>query len=377
MTDSPQPEGAGTVPPARPPRWRRRVFEPLVALALVPPLAVLWLRHATGESGLAAIRDDQIAVLVDGWSGTSTVIDTPGYRPYLPWFQEVHAIDKSPNAFVFQGNAAVGVNHVPRLLVRANDGSSFWFEQLTLHYALRTDLAAHVLADSGGGEAFKEELLRAHARAILRDEFGRFAAGDAARPESLTLATRASLERLNAALEPHAIEVLEVSSPRPAFDKGYEDRINRRKVADQEVERLRTQVAAVAKNGELNAQRIRKDKDLELKRLEANLTRDIGAAGKERVRALAEADNAYADKVSQARTVKAEKELQAAVLTAKYRGLAEDARARAEDVRRHGTGAVRAALVENLSGIQFQLVPYSRDPAPQRIEHEQPAGGKP
>ena len=42
----------------------------------------------------------------------------------------------------------------------------------------------------------------------------------------------------------------------------------------------------------------------------------------------------------------------------------------------YGELAVRMALVDKLAGIEFSLVPYSRDPAPQRLEVQQsaPAG---
>jgi len=363
------------IPPPKNPRNRLHFRpEPVVALLLAPLLAFEILRRLGDDTGLAEIRDDQVGVVVDNWSRTKEVVDTPGYRPFVPWFQEVHTIDKSPNAFVFRGNQTVGLNLVPRLLIRARDGSSFWFEEVTLQYALRVERAALVLDDSGGGDAFKEEILRCQARAILRDEFGRFAAGDSARPESVATATRASLERMNAALEAHGIEVLEVSSPKPAFDKGYEDLINRRKLANQETEKLRIEVASLDQRAKLREQKVRKEKDLELLKLDGNLARDVGKAESELIRARAEADIVVAERISQGRITKAEKELQASVLTAKYRGLAEDAQARAEALRVHGAGAVRAALVDQLAGIEFQIVPYSRDPAPQRVEYEQPAG---
>lgn len=365
-------EPAPAAVPAR--KRRKRLLEPAFALLLAPLVAIECLRRVVGEKGLEEIEDDEVGVVVDGWRGTKEVVETPGYRPYLPWFQEVHTIDKSPNALVFKSNKTEGWNVVPRLLIRARDGSSFWFEEVTLQYALRVERAGDVLDDSGGGDAFKEELLRCHARAILRDEFGRFAAGDSARPESVAAATRASLERMNAALEPHGIEVLEVSSPKPAFDKAYEDLINRRKLANQETEKLRAQIAALKATGALREQQVRKDKDLELLKLEGNLARDVGKAEGELIRARAEADNVHAERLSQGRIAKAEKELQAAVLTAKYQGLAEDALARAEELRAHGAGAVRAALVDQLGEIEFQIVPYSRDAAPQRIEHDNPAG---
>jgi len=355
------------------PKRRRRWIELTLALVITPIAAVECLRRIGPDSGLAEIRDDQVGIVLDAWSSETRVVDTPGYRAYWPWFQEVHVVEKSPNALLFQGNSAVSVNHVPRLLIRARDGSSFWFEEVTLQYALRVERAAEVLDDSGGGEAFKEEFLRCHARAILRDEFGRFVAGDSARPESVARATRASLERMNAALERHGIEVLEVSSPKPAFDKGYEDLINRRKLANQESEALRAQIATFADRGRLREDNVRRSKDAELLTLEGNLAQDIGKAERERVRALSEADIVYAERLSHGRIAKAEKELQASVLATKFRGLAEDARTRADALLAHGSGAVRAALVDGLGRIAFQIVPYSRDSAPKRIEYETPS----
>lgn len=371
MQNDDVPLTAPPTPVSRPKR-RRRWIEPIVALVIAPLVAIECLRRGGSDSGLAEIRDDQVGIVVDAWSSATRVVDTPGYRAYWPWFQEVHVVDKSPNALLFQGNNAVSVNHVPRLLIRARDGSSFWFEEVTLQYALRVERAADVLDDSGGGDAFKEEFLRCHARAILRDEFGRFVAGDSARPESVAAATRESMRRLNEALERHGIEVLEVSSPKPAFDKGYEGLINRRKLANQESEKLRAQIASFEDRGRLREENVRRSKDAELLTLEGNLSQDIGKAEREKVRALSEADIVYQERLSHGRIAKAEKELQASVLATKFGGLAEDARKRADALLAHGSGAVRAALVDGLGRIAFQIVPYSRDPAPQRIEYETP-----
>src|SRR5688500_13592721 len=108
-------------------RRRRRWVEPIAALVIAPLVVVECVRRLSHDPGVAEIRDHEVGVVVDAWNRTVEVVDTPGYRPYMPWFQEVHKIDKSPNAFVFRGNKAVDLNHVPRLLVRARDGSSFWF----------------------------------------------------------------------------------------------------------------------------------------------------------------------------------------------------------------------------------------------------------
>jgi hypothetical protein len=349
---------------------RGRLLEIGIAIVLTPIALGYAMTRVTGNPGLAHIQDDEVAVLVDYARGTQALVGTPGYRTYIPWLQEFYALDKSPNAFVMKGNVETDANHAPRLLVRAKDGSSFWFDEFTLQYALNPEKAAFVLEDSGPGDAFKRELVKRYARSILRDEFGRFSAEEVVRPENLQSATRASLERLNAALGPHGIDVLEVSTPKPAFDKTYEEQIARRKVANQEVERLSAELGQLAQLRLQRESAVRNDKQSEMSKLEGDLVRDVGKSRAELVRAKSEADNVYLEKVSQGRATKLEKDAQAAVLLAKYTALAEDSMKHTAALEARGESAVRAALVEKLHAIEFNLVPYSRDPSPKRVENE-------
>ena len=64
--------------------------------------------------------------------------------------------------------------------MRAADGSNFWFEDIRIQYELIPSEATTVLSDSGAGEGFKQNWVRAFARSILRDEFGKFAAAEIA-----------------------------------------------------------------------------------------------------------------------------------------------------------------------------------------------------
>jgi hypothetical protein len=358
-------------PPRRRTRWKARTLELALALLLTPPAIVIALRRITHESGISVVAADEIGVRIDHWSGARRLVFKPGYQLHVPWLQSVYTLDKSPNALVMKGNAIESPNLVPRLLVRAMDGSSFWFNELVVQYALIADDAAHVLDDSGPGDAFKRELVHVHARAILRDEFGRLSAEDAVQPDNLALATQQSRERLNEALRAHGIEVLEVSTPKPAFDKGYEDHVNRRKVANQEVERLRAELPQLAEERSLRENAARKLKEHELQKLESDLVRDTGLAERDSIRSHSEAEFAYAAKLSEARAYKVEKELQAATLLANCEQNAAAALAHFAKLESSGDLIVRAALVEKLGRIEFTLVPYSRDPAPSRVEHEE------
>lgn len=354
----------------KPGRWKRRVVEIVLALVLAP--VVLWwaVRSLHGNQGFVSIADDEVAVHVDYARHESKVVTMPGYRVFVPWLQDVFRLDKSPNSLLMQGNTANGVASVPRLLVRANDGSSFWFEQVTIQYALIPEAAARVLEDSGTGDAFKEQLLQSHARAVLRDELGRFSAEEIARPENLRDATSRATTRLNQALNGHGIEVLEVSSSKPGFDKNYEEQIARRKLANQEVERLRAELTQLTSQRQQREQSVRYDKEIELSRLRANLQFDLAAAQKELARAKSAADLAYIETVNGARWQKVERENAAAAMSKKARAVYADAKKHAAEVEKRGEAAVRAALAAKLAGVEFTLVPYSRDPSPQRIEQD-------
>lgn len=351
------------------------LWEGTLALVLAPVVVFVAVKHLTGQSGLAPVGDDQVAVLVDGWTGTRELVTTPGFRTYLPWLQEVHALDKAPNGLAFAGNERQDAGHSPRLIVRARDGSSFWFEAFPLVYALRTERAAAVLDDAGAGDAWKRELVAFYARSILRDEIGRYDSEEIAQVQNLRAATRAAQERLNRALEPHGIEILEIATPKPCFDKAYEDHIQRRKLNDQERERLAAQLDELSEERNQRLAAARREKEVEHQKLGDNLAHDLKAAGNERLKLAGEADRYFLERVRAAEATRVEKEKSAEALREKYVAFARDLSNQSKDLEHYGELAVRMALIDKLSGIEFSLLPYSRDPAPQRLEVQQAAAG--
>ena len=348
-------------------------LEIAVALLFAPIVLYLVLRYGFGLHAVRHIADDQVAVIVDNLTGRRRVVTTPGYVTVLPWLQDLYCVDKSPNAFVMKGNAPEGANLAPRLLVRAKDGSSFVFQELTLQYALSPDAAARVLDDSGGDEMCKSRLVRAYARSILRDEIGRHGIEDVVRPDVMQSATRRSLERLNADLAQHGVEVLEIATPKPSFDPAYESLISRRKVFNQDAERLKGDIERLQQEKSQRETRVRNEKEIELRALDGNLARDIKVAEKERIRSDQDADIEFLEKSRAGAAVKLEREGQARVLAEKYRAMGEDLAAETRALERYGELAVRGALVKKLTGIEFDIVPYSRDPAPKRVEYDDAA----
>lgn len=351
-------------------RWR--LFRPrlleLAAGALVAPVLVWWgLARLAGEHGLARVEDGQVAVLVDHLRGTSEVSGAPGLRPFVPWVQQVFALDKQPREFRFEGNEKGALDRWPRLFVRANDGSSFWFDVFTLQYALIPAAAERVLHDSGPRDAYKERLVNAYARAVLRDEFGYFSAEEIVRPENLRAATDEARRRLNDYLRPHGVEVLEVAVAKPRFDPLYEKAIERRKVGNQEIEHLRAQIEKLEQERHQRIARALEEKESELLVRKGNLERDRLAAESQAIKTRSSADVFALQKRSEARALTERRAEEAATLVAKYTLQADGLRARAEALAAQGENAVRAALIDRFSTIEFDIQPFVQPPATETV----------
>jgi membrane protease subunit HflC len=335
------------------------------ALILVAVLAI------TGRLGVAQIADHQVAVLVNYISGEKEVIARPGFKLYLPFVREIYLFDRSSQEFTMQGDKYMGDNHVPRLTVRANDGSNFWFDELTILFELIPGEAAQLLEDSGPGDGFKKNWIKAYARSVLRDEFGRYSAVEAADPTQYTAAAGKSRDRLNELLASHGLRVTRIITPKPKFDDEYEEAIERRKEANQEVERLRAKEQQLEQEREQRLAAVEKEKEIEMQALTGDLRKALLAAEENAIEMQRTAD-AYA--IGKLKDGEGEREQLLAMargLEAKYTKEAEGLQKRVEALEQRGRVVVREALIKKLLNVKFTMLPYSRDPEPRRIEHVQ------
>lgn len=353
---------------------RPSLLELGVSIVLAPGLCWWALASYTGETGLAYTSEDEVAVVVDYLSGEQTIVTTPGYRLFVPHFQQVFRFDKRPVGFLFEGNQMHEANRYPRLTVRANDGSSFWFDEFELQYAIIPARADELLADSGPGHGYKMRLVNAFARAALRDELGRFSAEEVVLPDVIELASAASKQRLNDLLAPHAVEVLEVGKPKPRFNGEYETAIERRKVANQEIEHLRGKKLQLRQEKAQRIAAVRGKKEAELRTLQGALAQQILATEQDSIRILNEAEIFHLHRTGDGRLSRQRLETEAGAREDRYRMEAEGFLAKAQALEAQGQQAVRSALIERLPQTKFTLVPYAHDPRPERIEYVQTKG---
>ena len=128
--------------------------------------------------------------------------------------------------------------------VRASDGSNFAFNDTTILFRAIPGKADETLRDSGLGHAYYEWMLP-YARAILRDEFGRESTIERLEPDDVRARPRTrAKKRLNKLLGEHGIEVTSIVTPRPRFSKDYEDLIEARNQAENQLAVIDSELAA-------------------------------------------------------------------------------------------------------------------------------------
>lgn len=342
-------------------KFKSTALEVTGGLALAAMAVVGWAVWKTGSNGYVDVEPDQVAIVVNYATGESEVRDQPGYAFHVPFLEEVFLLDRRPQLFQMEGEKHQHSNHVRYLTVRARDGSNFWFESLEVQYRLLPAMAERALYDSGPGDAFREKWTRTYARAVLRDEWGRYDAQEVADlAESQTAKTEA-IRRMNELLNDHGVEIVQIITPKPKFDRIYEQTIDHRKIADQEVERLGTQLEQLQQHRGQKLAKLKKEKDLELEGVRGTLVKEGIQAEQQEVSIRAKADSYARKRTSDGAARKAELVAMASSererLTAEAEGLAAAVNALATG----GDIAVRAALIERLDQIRFRVSPAQPD----------------
>jgi len=360
----PRPYGSGGNP-FTPAKKRLAIVAGLFFLLLVMFVSAL----QTGRAGIIEISDREVGVIVNYVSGTKTVVNRPGYRLFMPLIEQAFKFDKSPQDFVMEGEKDRDPNHVRQLTVRAKDGSNFWFETLRIQYQLLPSQAHIILDDSGEGISFKQNWIRTYARSILRDEFGKYSASEVADTSTHAIAKQTTTLRLNNALKPHGIHVIEIITPKPKFEANYEKAIEDRKVANQEVEKLKMQKEQLLRERERRVANIERDKATEFALLKGSLEAKRISSEREALKMELEAEAYSISEVAMGQAMEKSKIQEARGLESQARKEAEGLLAKVQAVAKRGDILVREALAEKMASIEFQIIPYRRDPAPIRLEH--------
>ena len=340
---------------------RKRSFRAIEALAVLV-LTVLGtygvLRYSLEDGGIAMLSHDQVLVRIDHVTGELDSTDRPGVHTFIPWLEDVKILDRRPVRYVMGGELE-GVDMVaPALIVRGRDGSSYSFHRVEIHAAIMPERAALGLQDHGGGREKIAQLIDAYARPILREAFGETTPREIVLPNVKQSASARAETELAAALERHAIALLEVSVSKPLFPSEYQEMIERRLVADQDTERLVQEREELEGSREQRLLEVRATGEWALLDLERELAKDLEKARREADMLEADARDKSQEKLAAATLERDAALARADVLRSHYSAEALAFESRLAELSEVGDLAIRAALVERLSTIRFEISPH-------------------
>ncbi|MEM1448618.1 MAG: SPFH domain-containing protein [Planctomycetota bacterium] len=368
VPDPPVPAAPVSGPfPEGPPSGRRRAarsaLEAIAGLGAATLVVLWWINDSSTTGVLHQIDDNSISVIHEAWSDGVEVDDSPGYRVLRPWSQDPYTISKTPIEYTMRGNRWENANLTPRLAVRAADGSNFWFEEVRIQYAVLPERADVVLSDSGGDFAWHHGIMDAYARAVLRDALGRYTVEQIVLQENLRDGTRAAKERLTEVLEPHGLTVLELATTKAGFPKEYESVVQRRKVAEQEIQKIDQELEQLraSRGGKLAI--LERQKQREATKMRSGLAMDLADARRVAIREREEVDRDYRSRLRAGERARDEKLSEADALVDAYTKEAEGIRERADALAAKGVMAVRKALIEGLGRVEFEIAPHEPPPS--------------
>ncbi|MEM8710148.1 MAG: SPFH domain-containing protein [Planctomycetota bacterium] len=350
-------------PPPRPPRRQASfrlipsIGESILGLLIAAGLVLAWVNDSSGTGAVLRVEDHVITATVDAFSGKVRVDETPGYRLVRPFLEDIYNVEKSPIEYRMTGNERVHDNLVPRLSVRASDGSNVWFDDVRIQYGVRPERAWDVISTAGGEYAWHRGILDAYARAALREALGVYTAEDIMRPESLRNARVNAQERLNLALQPHGLVVMELTSGPASFPKSYESVVQRRQIAEQEALKVDQEIEQIQASRSDRLAKLERDKALALTRMRSKLANDLAAAHHMAFASRKGADRAFDARVAAGERERSELLSRADSAVTRYTAEAEGIAARAEALAAKGKLAIRKALVESLKTVKFEIAP--------------------
>jgi len=353
-----------------PSRRGRLLLEIPLALVLSVIVVYTTLRERVGDGGLALLADHEVLVRMNYVTGELSADDRSGAHTFVPWFEQVVRLDRRPVRYVMAAGEKAGDKGkgadltAPGLIVRGRNGSSFAFNRVEILAVLDSERAEQALVDYGGDRDSTARLVDAYARPVLRQAFGRFTPREIVLPENKQSATDEATRTLAAALARHGIRVLEVSSSKPKFPDAYQQTIHRRKVAEQDTERLTRERELLEASADERESMIREEKEREIAGLRRELAASLRAAQRGAARETRLADSEAEERIASASLERDERLGRAALIEERHRIEAQTLVARLARLETQGNLAVRAALVERLGSIQFDLVPYDRENAP-------------
>ncbi|MCH2209026.1 MAG: hypothetical protein MK132_24625 [Lentisphaerales bacterium] len=312
------------------------------------------------------ISGEEVGLILNKFTGDVEVVNMQGTRIYNAIMNEFYVLDKTLQTMEMSADGKRGNRKAKDdLKVKDLDGNNIYVE-LKVQYRMLPEKIKEVLETSGyldydNIDLYKKKWVRGYVRSICRDYLGQLKTEEfyesAHRTEKINLAK----QEINKRLAPFGIYVDSVVMFRkPTFHPSYQDIINRKEKADQDI---KTQMALAKAATEKRETLITKESNLktvELERHNGKLEEEILAAKASAEKLIKSAD-AYYDRI----TIGAEAQLYKADKQAT--GILELKKAEAEGIEalkkalegEGGLNMVKMEYAKKLRGMKIEGMPYT------------------
>ena len=337
----------------------------------------LWLGAAAGVllytvfGSFTSIEPGEVAVRVNNVTGSSVTITQPGWLVKLPFgMHSVYILDASPQTFTMRGQQNIDPLNVRELTVRASDGSNFHFQDTKIIFRIAGDEAQTVISDAGERDRFLM-WMRPFARAILRDEFGRESTISVSNPAAFGEATERAKSRLNKELSLHGLVVTQIVTPRPQFNDEYEKLIEERNALGNQLEVIKSNLAAAATKRERRLAEVERDENRQIQEKRTELEEQLATAVSAQADVIREVDTYRMAKVGEGQAELAAATRRAEELKGQLDANIRTRKAEIDAFRTQPIERVMERLGERLKGVTIAIQPYADDSTPSRVQMQQ------
>lgn len=327
-------------------------------------------------TGITVIQPGEVALIKNNLFGTEEKKLNNGTIVHLPFgITQVYRIDKKVQSIEMTGNPKRGDRYGDdSVQVKTNDGSNVNVD-VTVQYKIMPEKVDELIKTVGRAERYKRDagIVRSYARSIVRDELGELSVTQIAEPIERNKRVDAAKNRMNEEIKKYCMVVTMLSATNPRFNNEYQNMINERKGAEQDVRNeIEAQHTALTEQAMKKAEAERQKK-IAIRKAESELNAL-------KISATAEAEKIIREAQGKAYAVKKEGERYLAVSKNEAAAIEVEGLARAEGIsklaeayEKGGEALVREALSEKFKGVKVEGRPYSMSTNIERLMIEKAA----
>jgi|GEM_PF-651743 len=213
----------------------------LLRKAMIVMLVVFCL--ALLRQGIGRVNENQVGIMVHNITGRIVLKEREGYYIFLPYLTSFYVLDKTIQRLDLTWAQAPG-GAGRDLKLKTSDGSSVSVD-VSINFKLLPSEAVKVLRRSGAENRFAEVWIEPFARHVCLTSFGQLTTEEMYDATRRNERAQAALRQLNELLSPHGIEIIAMIPGEFRFYQEYEQVIQEKKLADQQVEEQQSQAKAL------------------------------------------------------------------------------------------------------------------------------------